>query len=219
MDLRQRTCARRCPSPQGAQERPRLGPRATRRPAVTATPSTRTFVRIALMAALVAALGFVPPVYLPFTLGVPISLQTMGVMLAGLILGAQAGALSLALFCLVVLLGAPLLAGGRGGLGVLFGPTAGFFLGFVPGAFVTGLLARRLPFPPLASGFLAALAGGVLVLYGLGIPGLALIGHLDLGKAALASLAFLPGDILKAIAAALLARAVKARLPDDPLAP
>ena len=112
---------------------------------------TRTLVRIALMAALIGALGFVPPIFLPIAAGVPVSAQTLGVMLAGLLLGARGGAAACALFALVVLLGAPLLSGGRGGLGVLAGPTVGFFLGFIPGAFVTGLLAERLRLGGLVS--------------------------------------------------------------------
>jgi len=53
--------------------------------------STRDLVRIALFAALIAVLGLIPKFDLPFTAGVPITAQTMGVMLAGLFLGARNG--------------------------------------------------------------------------------------------------------------------------------
>ncbi|WP_454917897.1 biotin transporter BioY [Xanthobacter sediminis] len=166
---------------------------------------TRLLVRIALMAALIGALGLVPPIFLPVAVGVPITAQNLGVMLAGLLLGARGGAMATALFAFVVLLGAPLLTGGRGGLGVLAGPTVGFFLGFIPGAFVTGLLAERLKLPPFATAFVAAFAGGVLVVYLCGIPALAGVAGIGLRQAALGSAVFLPGDVLKSVAAAVLA--------------
>ncbi|MFG1479865.1 biotin transporter BioY [Xanthobacter sp. V4C-4] len=165
-------------------------------------------VRVALVAALIGALGLVPPVFLPLVAGVPITTQNLGVMLAGLLLGARGGAAAAALFVFVVLLGAPLLTGGRGGLGVLAGPTVGFFLGFIPGAFVTGLLAERLRLAPLASALVAAFVGGVLVVYLCGIPALAAVAGIGLAKAALGAAVFLPGDVLKSVAAAVLATTV-----------
>lgn len=169
---------------------------------------TRTLVRMALMAALIGALGLVPPLYLPMAFGTPITAQSLGVMLAGLILGGRAGAGAVALFCFVVLLGAPLLAGGRGGYGILFGPTAGYFVGYIPGAFVTGWLSSRLPFSRTISAFAAALVGGIGVVYLFGIPVLAAVSGIGLQKAAFASAVFLPGDVLKAFLAALLGTTV-----------
>lgn len=75
----------------------------------------RSFTLVVLFAALIAALGFVPPVML--ATGVPVSAQSLGVMLAGAVLGARLGALSVILVIAVVALGLPVLAGGRGGLG------------------------------------------------------------------------------------------------------
>lgn len=174
----------------------------------TQTFDTRTLVRVALVAALIGALGFVPPLYLPIAAGVPITAQTLGVMLAGLLLGARAGAAATALFAFVVLMGVPLLSGGRGGIGILATPTAGFFLGFIPGAFVTGLLAERLRLAPFLGAFLAAIAGGIGVVYLCGVPVSAMVARLPLGTVALASAVFLPGDLLKAFGAALLATTV-----------
>jgi biotin transport system substrate-specific component len=167
---------------------------------------SRSLVRIAIMAAVIAVLGLLPSLYLPFAGGVPITAQTLGVMLAGLLLGPRDGALAVLLFIFVVLLGAPLLAGGRGGLGVLFGPSVGFLLGFIPGAWATGLLAQRLSrLPPLPTAILASLAGGVLVIHACGILGLMVVAKLTLLQAILASSAFLPGDVLKAVGAGLVA--------------
>lgn len=170
---------------------------------------TRTLVRIALMAAFMGVLGLVPPVPLPIAAGVPITAQTLGVMLAGLILGGRAGAAAVALFLLVVALGAPLLSGGRGGLGVFAMPSAGYLLGYVPAAYVTGVLARASwPGGDFPRAFLAAVIGGIGVVHLCGIPVLAAIAGLPLMQAALGSAAFLPGDLIKALGAALLVTTV-----------
>ena len=78
------------------------------------TPAQRIAL-VALFAALLAAFGMIPKIDLP--LGVPITAQTMGVMLAGCLLGASMGMQAMLLFLLAVALGLPLLSGGRGGLG------------------------------------------------------------------------------------------------------
>ena len=169
---------------------------------------TRTLVRIALIAALIAALGFVPPIYMPLAAGVPITAQSLGVMLAGLLLGARAGAAAVALFVFVVLLGAPLLAGGRGGLGILAGPTAGFLIGYIAGAYVAGLLAERLKLPAFASALVASVVGGILVVYLFGIPVLAAAAGIGLSKAVIGAAVFLPGDLIKAVGASVLVTTV-----------
>ena len=79
--------------------------------------SSQSLSMVALFAALMAVMGLIPKIDLPF--GVPITLQSLGVMLAGCLLGARRGLQSMALFLLAVAVGLPLLSGGRGGLGVL----------------------------------------------------------------------------------------------------
>src|SRR5262245_34546375 len=91
---------------------------------------------IVLFAAIIAALGLVPKIDVPMLGGVPVTAQSLGVTLAGILIGARRGALAAALFLVAVAFGFPLLAGGRGGLGVFTGPSAGFLLGFVPAAFI-----------------------------------------------------------------------------------
>jgi len=131
--------------------------------------NTRDLVRIALFAALIAVMGLIPKFDLPFTAGVPITAQTLGVMLAGLLLGSRQGALAVVLFLFVVALGAPVLSGGRGGLGVFFGPTIGFLLGWIAGAWACGAVYERLISWLPSRRFLAALmacwVGGILVIY------------------------------------------------------
>jgi biotin transport system substrate-specific component len=165
---------------------------------------------IASFAALIAVLGIVPPIAVG--LPVPITLQTMGVMLAGLLLGARRGALAVVVFLVLVAVGLPLLSGGRGGLGVFAGPSAGYLVGFVLGAYVTGWvrerLENRLPFPVAC--LTAAVVGGIGAVYLVGIPVLTW----RTGADPLAALVFLPGDLLKAVLATLVAVGVRRALPD-----
>ncbi|MFI2703473.1 biotin transporter BioY [Cellulosimicrobium composti] len=157
--------------------------------------------RIATFAALVAALGM--PGSLPL-LGnaVPITLQTLGVMLAGTILGAWRGTLAVATFLALAAAGLPVLAGGRGGLGALAGPSAGYLLGFLAGAAVVGWLVDRLARVTFGRVLVAALVGGVAVVYAIGVPVQALVTGVPLATTAQLSLVFVPGDVLKALAAA-----------------
>jgi len=157
--------------------------------------------RVATFAALLAVLGAPGSVAL-FGSAVPVTLQTLGVMLAGALLGAWRGTLAVATFLVLVAAGLPLLAGGRGGLAVFVGPSAGYLVGFLAGAAVVGLLVdrlRRVRFWPVLG---ACLVGGVAVVYACGVPVQALVTGVPLGTTAWLSLAFLPGDLLKALAAA-----------------
>ncbi len=140
-------------------------------------------------------------------------------MLAGVVLGAKRGALAPVLVILLVAIGLPVLSGGRGGLAVFAGPTVGFLIGWVPGAYVTGLIAERFARPGLAAlpqtlGFLvASMIGGIAVIYVFGIGYLAFGAGLGLEKAFFGSLAFVPGDVIKAAIAALAGRAVMVGYP------
>lgn len=166
---------------------------------------------IALFAALIAALGLIPKVTLGF--GVPITAQSLGVMMCGAILGSKRGGLSVLLFLLLVAIGLPLLSGGRGGLGVFAAPSVGFLVGWPIAAFVTGLIVenwRNAPLVIVAS--IASVIGGIIVMYAFGIAGMAFILDKTLTEAAALVLAFIPGDILKAgIAGMLTAALAKAR--------
>lgn len=161
----------------------------------------RSLSHIALFAALIAVLGFVPQIMLPF--GVPITAQSLGIMLCGTVLGARRGALAVLLFLLLVAIGLPLLSGGRGGLGVFASPTVGFLLGFPVAAFVAGLITEKAPLPVGWAAGIGALVGGVVTLYAFGIPGLALMLDKTLPEATLMITAFLPGDLIKVALAGL----------------
>lgn len=170
--------------------------------------SSRDLALVASFAALIAVLGLPGSISL-FGNAVPITLQTLGVMLAGSILGWKRGALSVVVLLVLVAAGLPLLAGGRGGLAVFFGPTAGYLIGWVLGAAVIGwLVQRRLPAYPLWWGGLANVVGGIGVVYLVGIPVLAAVTSTSLWLAATSSLVFLPGDSIKVVIATAVASAV-----------
>jgi biotin transport system substrate-specific component len=168
----------------------------------------RDLALVAVFAALIAAFGVFGAFY-PFGSAVPITAQTLGVMLAGSILGGRRGVLAVLVFLLLVAAGLPLLAGGRGGLGVFTSATAGFLVGWVPGVYVIGRLMElwRRGFA-LAWAVIANIAGGIVVIYAFGVPVLARVTDVSLVHALDAAAIFLPGDLIKAVAAAVIAAGV-----------
>lgn len=161
-------------------------------------------VRVVLWAVLIALGGWLS---FPF-LGIPVSLQTFFVVLAGLLEGPKLGASAAGLYLLAGLLGLPVFSGGLGGPAILFSPTAGFALAFPLGALVAGRAqttrrpGERLSF---ARAYLLALVGGVLVVYSFGFLGLMVNTAKAPKAAALILVSLLPFDFIKMAAAALLA--------------
>lgn len=158
---------------------------------------------MALFTALISAGAFVTIPLGP----VPFTLQTLFVLLAGLVLGSRLGALSVVAYVVLGLV-APVYAGGTSGLGVLFGPTGGYLLGFVLGALVAGAVGRSRDAgtPRLVVGGLA----GLLPIYALGATWLAISLHATDLRLVLVGgvLQFLPFAIIKAVVAGVLAHAL-----------
>lgn len=175
--------------------------------------TTRDIVLIALFAALTAVLAIFPPISLPIV-PVPITAQSLGIMLAGGILGAKRGALSIILLLVLVAIGLPLLSGGRGGLSVFFGPTAGFLIGWVVAAFAIGWMTEKLwDGLSFVSATLICVAGGIVIMYAIGIPWITFSAGVPIGKAFTGSVPFVPGDIIKALIAAAVMVTVKRTYP------
>lgn len=154
---------------------------------------------IAALAQVVIPLGFTP---------VPITGQTLGVLLVGAALGSRRGAASVALYLAQGLAGLPFFSGGTAGLAVLIGPVGGYLMGFLPAAFVAGWLAEK----GLDRRFRSALAPflvGEVIIYACGLSWLALfVGWSNVLSAGL--LPFIPGDLIKlALAGAALPTAWK----------
>ncbi|WP_197517294.1 biotin transporter BioY [Microbacterium karelineae] len=158
----------------------------------------RDIARIAVFAGIIIVLGLMGPIPMPGL--VPITAQTLGVMLAGAVLGWQRGAAAVLVVLLLVAVGLPVLAGGRGGLGIFVGPTAGYAIGWIFGAAAVGFLAhagaRRLTWWRVA---IASVVGGIVVVYAFGIPVQAAVIGTTFGETVLTSLVFLPGDLIKAV--------------------
>ncbi len=170
---------------------------------------TKSLVYIALFAALTAALALFPPIPLP---GAPITAQSMGPMLAGAIIGAKRGFLSQLLFLALVAVGLPLLAGGRGGFGVFMGPTGGFLISWPIAAFFIGWAWNR-----FGAGFthqlFAVLIGGIGIVYLIGTPWMGAVLGWPLSKAISVLVVYIPGDLIKAVVAVLIARGVRKAYP------
>ncbi|QRM42896.1 biotin transporter BioY [Rhizobium sp. BG4] len=180
--------------------------------------STRDLVLSALFAAIIVALGILPPITLGF-IPVPITAQSMGVMMAGVVLGARRGSIAVLIVWVLVAIGLPVLSGGRGGLAAFAAPTTGFLIGWLFAAFTTGYLSERLVkaeqsgLVQTVGFFLSAMIGGIVVLYAFGIIYLAIAGGVSLEQAFVGSMAFVPGDVAKAFVAALVGRAVMVGYP------
>lgn len=182
--------------------------------AETAAPARRRrgtatdLAQVAVFAALIAALGLPGALYLGGT-AVPITFQTLGVMLAGAILGTRKGFLAVLVVIVLVAAGLPLLSGGRGGLGVFVGPSVGYLIGWLLGAAVIGwFTARLLPRYRLRPALAATALGGVVAVYLVGAPVFAAITGTPLDVAFAGSLVFLPGDLAKVVVTVLVAKGV-----------
>ena len=113
-----------------------------------------------------------------------------------------------------LVLGGVALSGGRGGLGVFFGPTAGYLVGWVAAAFVIGYLTEKLWHRlNFIYAFLICICGGVLLLYAIGIPWSAYVAKITIATAFAGSMPFIPGDIIKALVAAAVMVTVKRSYP------
>ena len=186
------------------------------RPARLTRTAVTDVALVATMAAFIAvcAQGFVT---LP-GMAVPITLQTFGVMLAGVLLGARRGALAVLLYLAVGLAGLPVFAEGTGGLAVLGKASLGYLLAFPLAAGLAGFLvtrARRLParWLPFAV-FGAAMAGSLVFTHPIGIAVMGSRLAMSAGEAISTGAVFLPGDVIKNALVAIVASAVFRAYPD-----
>jgi biotin transport system substrate-specific component len=135
---------------------------------------------------------------------VPITLQTLFLYLAGALLGGRLALLSQVVYLLLGIIGLPVFAGGKAGFGVLFGPTGGYLIGFLPAAYIVGKWNEMLKTPSFPNVLLSMIAGTIPV-YLLGVLQLSFVAKLDLVKAvSVGMLPFLIGDGIKIVVAALL---------------
>lgn len=164
----------------------------------------QSMVCASLMAALIAV-----GAYLHIPLGpVPIVLQNLFVLLAALLLGSRWGVTCVAVYLLAGAIGIPVFAGAKGGIVHFLGPTGGYLLGFLLAAFLTGSIAEQ--FGKRLAGEISAVTLGILAIYAVGVPWLKFVTGLTWSRALLVGMVpFLIGDVFKASAAILLARALR----------
>ncbi|HCP14673.1 MAG TPA: biotin transporter BioY [Peptococcaceae bacterium] len=175
---------------------------------------TRSMILCGLFAALTAVGAFIR---IPMPLFDYITLQTLFVLLAGMLLGAKRGALSLIVYLLVGLSGVPVFAAG-GGIGYVLRPSFGFLLGFIAAAWLVGRLTEKRSSLPWTSLFFAGLAG-LALLYTIGLVYKYAILNLYMGTVTPAWVIFtavlpldVPKDIFVALAAAILAARLRPML-------
>lgn len=168
------------------------------------TPDLRKLVLASLMAALIAVGG-----YLAIPIGpVPIVLQNLFVLVAGLLLGGRWAASAVAVYLLAGACGLPVFAGGGSGLGHLFGPRGGYLFGFLLAAWVVGTISERSGRRP--GWEIAGMILGSLIVYAVGVPWLKVMLGFGYGKAlAVGMYPFVIGDLLKIAAAYAIVKSVR----------
>ena len=161
--------------------------------------NTRNLVLCAMCAAITCILA---PLSIPLAGGVPVSLATFAVMLSGVLLGGPLGALSQLIYVLLAAVGLPVLAGWTGGLGIVLGMTGGYIIGYIPCAWLTGLIYKKYgetaKKPVKILFMILGMTAGNIVLYIIGTAWFMFITEMTL-EASLAAcvIPFIPGNIIK----------------------
>ncbi|MEJ7635419.1 biotin transporter BioY [Aeromicrobium sp.] len=187
----------------------------------TAAPSTKRSVSttdlalIATFAALIAVLAV--STALPFGVnGVPVTLQLFGVFLAGAVLGAKRGFLTVVLYLVVGAAGLPIFAGGTSGLAPFSGPTGGYLIAFPLAALVVGFVVERARRRNTAVTAGVIIAGGIVaeaLVWLVGATGISLSADTPLFTTIKSAFAYVPADLVKLVAAAVVAAAVHRAFP------
>lgn len=163
---------------------------------------TAEMTKMALMVAMncVSAYIIIP---LPFSLS-PLALQTMIVNLTGYVLNAKQAFMTMLVYLLVGLAGVPVFTGGSAGPGKLFGPTGGYIIGFLfTAVFLAYFRGEKYNFKRYA---LLGCVIGIPMIYVFGVVQLKLITGMGWDKAIMTgALPFIPLDIVKCLAAAVIA--------------
>lgn len=169
-------------------------------------------LKMGIFAALFAALT-ASGAYLAIPIGpVPIILQNMFVLLAGLMLGSKWGTISIGLYLFAGTIGLPVFSGGTGGIARLIGPTGGYLIGFFAAAYLTGISVER--FGDRWVSRIVGMLVATLVVYALGVSVLKWVTAMSWQKAfAVGVLPFLIGDGLKIAAAEAVYRMISRQFP------
>ena len=176
---------------------------------------TTDLALIAGFAALISACAYIGAIPTGGA-GVPITLQTFGVMLAGCVLGPVRGFLAVSLYLLLGAIGLPVFAEHSSGLAVFTGVSAGYLIAFPFAAALGGFLVKYVARENRTRAiwvFFCSLAGSVLVIHPLGILGMKLYLDVSWHQAFLYDTPFWIGDLLKTTLVALVAAEVHRAFP------
>lgn len=164
--------------------------------------SVYDLTRISLLTALIAVSSYIV-IPLPFS-PVPVTGQTLAIMLCALLLTPKQASLTLVVYLLIGVSGVPVFAGGASGPGVILGPTGGFIIGFIPMAFFISFFKGSSP--GLIRYFIVSALGSLVVLNLIGVPWLSWSAGISLSQAITVGFwPFLPGGIFKLFVAVLMA--------------
>ncbi len=178
--------------------------------------------KIALSLAVAALTGLLAQARVPLPWSpVPVTGQTFGVLLAGVLLGSWWGGVSMTMYAGLGAAGVPWFTGLNGGVAYLAGPTGGYVIGFIFAALFLGYFTDRYV---CSRSFLSMLGlmlfANFILVYGLGLLQLGLWLDLIKGQPAafttllmMGAVPFIAGDVTKAAAAALIARAITPKSP------
>lgn len=163
--------------------------------------TVRDLTMISLFTALICVSSYIR---IDLPVGAPITAQTLAVMLAGSVLAPRQAAFSLFTYLLLGAVGAPIFAGGTAGLPIILGKTGGYLIGFLVGAVVISLIRGKKS--SLLRLGIANVIGGIIVVNLFGAIWLNYVTGMGMAKTfMLGVLPFIPGDLLKVVAATIIA--------------
>lgn len=169
--------------------------------------NTRDICYVAIFTAIIAAMA---QISIPLPMGVPLTLQTLAVPMAGIILGAKRGTLSALIYVVMAAVGVPVLHNFTGGIGAVFGVTGGFILSFPLMAFLSGIVSKKGTKSPV---YWTGLTAGVVINYLIGTIWFKIVADSTFAYAFTACvLPFIPTGIVKLVLSGLLGDVLKKSL-------
>ncbi|MGL5649677.1 MAG: biotin transporter BioY [Clostridium sp.] len=155
---------------------------------------TKNLIICSLFAAIVSILA---QIAIPLPGSVPLTMQTLGIGLCGILLGAKKGFISILIYIMLGSIGAPIFANFTGGIGIILGPTGGFILSFPIMAFIIGFISERTCKKAL---IFSGIIFSVLINYSIGVLQFSLVTNSSIYKSILVCVApFVVTDLLKSI--------------------
>ena len=170
--------------------------------------NTSKTYRLTAMALMAAVTSVMAQIAIPMPAGVPMTLQTFAVTLAGIVLGSKYGALSMLIYILMGAVGLPVFSSFSGGLGMLVGPTGGFLISFPIMAFIVGLGCSHIKKNPIL--FWGFITIGTIVNYVFGTFVFCLsTGATPASGIAACVIPFIPTTVVKLVLAGILGRRLR----------